>query len=128
MSLDADPEWIRFPIAEPIVLSGFGCNIAVRVNEFAIQREGRRLIALDMTFVCASSSLQGVRAALRIDGPSPDAEFVAEPSREVLATLRFDPELLASLPSNVAVLRRRLSSSPLSELANWSLLSVHEIA
>lgn len=128
MTPDADPEWIRFPIDEPITLAGHGCSIAVRANELAIQREGGRLLALEMTFVTASGPLLEVSAALRTDGPSLDAGVGAEPSRQVLATVRFDPNLLASLPSNVAVLRRRLSSSPLSELANWSLLSVHEIA
>ena len=128
MSLDADPAWVRFPIDEPITLAGHGCGIAVRANELAIQREGRRLLALEMTFVTASGPLLEVSAALGTDGPSLDAGVDADPSRQVLATVRFDPDLLASLPSNVAVLRRRLSSSPLSHLTNWSLLSVHEIA
>ncbi|MEY2957774.1 MAG: hypothetical protein RLZZ01_342 [Actinomycetota bacterium] len=128
MTPDADPEWIRFPIDEPITLLGLGRNVAARAIELAIRRQGGRLVVLEMTFLTASGSLEEAGAALGADGPSLDAAVGTEPSRQVLAVARFDPNLLASLPSNVAVLRRRLSSSPLSELTNWSPLSVREMA
>lgn len=128
MTLDVDPEWIHFPIDEAITLHGLGGSLDGRAHELAIRREGRRLLDLEMTFVTARASLRAVRAAVQSADPTLDARVAAGRSHEVSVTVRFDPGLLASLPSNVAVLKRRLSSSPLSELANWSLLAVVDVA
>ena len=106
----ASDSWIHFPLDLPVTLHRGEFDLAATAVELRLRRHGD--VLSDLNLVIAAPSTQLAAAGLSTSLPAGEAR----------AQLRFAPELLPSLPTNAATLRRGLGEpGPLTDLGNWAV-------
>lgn len=108
----ANDAWIHFPLDLPVTLHRGEFDLAATAVELRLRRHGD--VLTDLNLVIAAPSTQLAAAGLSTPVPAGEAR----------AQLQFAPELLPSLATNAATLRRGLGEPGLlTDLDNWA---VHE--